>query len=163
MRIPSLVLLAAAGGAVALAATFGSGASAQAPAQRTLTYKELERGATFAHIRHTRTRSSQANSMGDQIVFTNPLADASGRVVGKMHVECVTTKGARNFLRSRLTCSGVSVLADGTLTLQATTVPRVPTTTGAVTGGTGAYANARGVFVSHEARGGSDTTITLVD
>ena len=39
-------------------------------------------------------------------------------------------------------------LADGTLTLQANTTPNSRTTTGAVTGGTGAYANARGVFVS---------------
>ena len=36
-------------------------------------------------------------------------------------------------------------------------------TNGAVTGGTGAYANARGVFTSTEDRSGSQTTITLVN
>ena len=54
-------------------------------------------------------------------------------------------------------------LADGSLTLQANTSPSSRTTTGAVTGGTGAYANARGVFVSVEGRSGSQDTITLVD
>ena len=55
-------------------------------------------------------------------------------MVGKLHVDCVTTTGARDFLKSVLTCTGVMVLRDGTLTLQATVGPAIPTTTGAVTG-----------------------------
>ncbi len=35
-------------------------------------------------------------------------------------------------------------------------------TIGAVTGGTGAYAGARGTFESKEVKGGSQTTITLI-
>jgi hypothetical protein len=34
--------------------------------------------------------------------------------------------------------------------------------TGAITGGTGAYANARGVFVAKDKRTGTQDTITLV-
>jgi hypothetical protein len=153
-----LALLSA---ATATAVLFGAGASAQTG--RTLTFTELEKGSTFTHVRNTKTKSPRANSQGDVIAFTNPLAAASGQVMGKLHVECVTTVGDRNFLKSILTCSGVAVLADGTLTIQATTSPSVPTTTGAVTGGTGAYANARGVFVSKEGKGGSVNTITLAD
>jgi hypothetical protein len=161
MRIVRPVaLLVAASGLVAVVA--GSGASAQAPATRTLSYTELEKGSTFVHIRNTRARSPRANKMGDQIVFTNPLADASGTIVGTSHVDCTTTRGARNFMRSILVCNGVAVLRDGTVTLQATVSPGIRTTTGAVTGGTGAYANARGVFVSEEQRGGAQTTVTLV-
>ena len=37
-----------------------------------------------------------------------------------------------------------------------------PTVTGAVTGGTGAYANARGTVVSNEGPKGSVSTLTLV-
>jgi hypothetical protein len=37
------------------------------------------------------------------------------------------------------------------------------TSSGAVTGGTGAYANARGVFVSKDGKAGSVDTITLAD
>ena len=54
------------------------------------------------------------------------------------------------------------VTAQGTLTVQAMNSPGVATTTGAVTGGTGAYANARGTFTSVEGRSGSTDTITLV-
>ena len=43
----------------------------------------------------------------------------------------------------------------------ANTSPGRATTTGAITGGTGAYANARGVVVSKAADGGSLDTITL--
>ena len=95
------------------------------------------------------------------LAFTNPLADSSGRVVGKLHVGCLTTTGARDFMKSVLTCTGVLALRDGTLTMVANTSPGRATTTGAITGGTGAYANARGVVVSKAADGGSLDTITL--
>ena len=140
-----------------------SSASAQDPGTRTLTLAELERGSTFTHIRNTKGAKRQSNLQGDVLAFTNPLADSSGKRVGKISVSCTTTTGARNFLKSTLTCVGVVTLADGTLTLQANTSPNSRTTTGAVTGGTGAYANARGVFVSEEGRSGSQDTITLVD
>lgn len=155
--VPLLAVAALAGGAVAV----GSVASAQAPAASTVTYTELERGSTFVHVRNTRAKSPRANAMGDQIVFTNRLGDTSGSVIGKLHVSCTTTVGARKFLKSTLVCEGVAVLRDGALTLQATTRPGIRTTTGAVTGGTGAYANARGVFVSRAGQGGAQTTITL--
>ena len=148
-------------GALAAAALIGPGASAQSPAGRTINLTELEKGSTFKHVRNTKTKSSRANSLGDVIVFTNPLADASGQVVGKLHANCATTVGARNFLKSSMTCSGVLVLRDGTLSFQAAFKVSASTVTGAVTGGTGAYANARGTFVSKEARGGSQDTITL--
>ena len=147
--------------AVAAAAVLGSGAVAQGPASGTLTLTELDRGSTYTHIRNTKTTSPRSNAQGDLIVFTNPLADASGQVVGRLHVDCVTTTGARDFRKSVLTCGGVIVLRDGTLTLQATVGPAIPTTTGAITGGTGAYANARGVFVSKETGRNSVTTITF--
>jgi hypothetical protein len=139
----------------------GSGASAQAPGTRTLTFKELEKGATFAHIRNTKPRSQRANNTGDVIVFTNPIADASGTRIGKLSASCTTTTGARDFMKSTLTCVGVIVLRDGMLSVQANTSPSVPTTTAAVTGGTGAYAGARGVYVSTEGRGGATSTVTL--
>ena len=53
-------------------------------------------------------------------------------------------------------------LGDGSLTVQANVDLSTPRTTGAITGGTGAYAGARGVVVSEEAEGGSQDTITLV-
>lgn len=161
-RIPRLAAaLAVLCALAALAAVLRSPASAQTPTTRLLTFTELERGGTFTHIRNTKGAPRRANLAGDVIVFTNPLADASGARVGTSWVSCTTTGGARNFMKSTLTCSGVLTFADGTLTLQANTSPASPTTTGAVTGGTGAYANARGVFVSEEGPNGARNTVTL--
>jgi hypothetical protein len=144
---------------VAAAVLLGPGASAQSG--RTLTFTELEKGSTFIHIRNTKTKSPQSNSLGDVLAFTNPLADSSKRVVGKLHVNCTTTIGASNFLKSVITCSGILVLRDGTLTMQANVTPGAPTTTGRVTGGTGAYANARGTLVSKSGANGSTDTLAL--
>jgi hypothetical protein len=152
-----IAVLAATGAAIAL-----PGASAQAPTTRTLTLLELDKGATFKHVRNTRARGERSIALGDLIVFTNPLADESGAKVGKLHASCTTTVGARNFMNSKITCAGVLALRDGTLTVQVITSPGARTSTGAVTGGTGAYANARGVLVSRVVADGSDDTITLI-
>jgi Dirigent-like protein len=144
----------------AIVASLVSGAMAQNPAA-TLTFKTLDKGSTFKHVRNTRPSSQRANATGDVIVFTNPLTDSSRSVVGTLYAECTTTKGARNFLHSTTTCIGVIDLRNGTFTLQANSKPGVPTTTGAVTGGTGPYANARGVFVADDRSG--KLTITLAD
>jgi hypothetical protein len=140
-----------------------SSASAQDPGTRTITLRETERGGTFAHIRNTEGASPRSNLAGDVIVFANPVVDAAGKRIGKTSVSCITTTGSRNFMKSALTCSGVTELADGSLMMQAIITPDARTTSGAVTGGTGAYANARGVFTSTDGRSGSQTTITLVD
>lgn len=148
--------------AAAVAALALSSASAQeTPGARTLTFKELERGSTFIHVRNTRSRTGRSNAQGDQIVFTNPVTDAAGARTGTLHVACTTTTGARNFMRSTMACAGVLAVRDGTLTLQVLLSPGSATTTGAVTGGTGAYANARGTFVSRARTGGADDIVTL--
>lgn len=140
----------------------GSGASAQGP--QTIELRELEKGSTFKHVRNTEPKSSNANLAGDVIVFTNPVADGSGKVVGKIRVACVTTSGAADFKDSILTCTGVLTLPGGALALAANSDPGSRTTTGAITGGTGSYAGARGSFVASEGRkGGGTNTITLTD
>jgi hypothetical protein len=68
-------------------------------------------------VRNTKPKSERANPTGDVIVFTNPVADDAGRVVGTLYANCTTTKGARDFLRSTTTCTAVAALRDGTLTL----------------------------------------------
>ena len=147
-------------GALAAAAVLGPGASAQGG--RTISLTELEKGATFKHVRNTKTKSQNANSLGDVIVFTNRVVDTSGKVVGKNHAACATTVGARNFPRSDMTCNGSLVLLDGTMSWQGTFNVGSSSGTGTVTGGTGAYANARGVFVAKQDSKGTHDTITLV-
>jgi len=153
------ILAAVALAALTAVALVGPGASAQAG--RTISLTELEKGATFKHIRNTKTKSRLANSLGDAIVFTNRVADPSGKVVGRNHAACATTVGARNFPKSDMTCNGSLVLADGTMSWQGTFNAGSSSSTGTVTGGTGAYANVRGVFVSAQDSKGTHDTITL--
>ena len=138
----------------------GPSAPAQGPASRTITLKELDKGSTFTHIRNTRA-GHRANSPGDVVAYTARLTDVSGKPVGKLHYSCVTTAGSSNFERSRANCGGVLAVADGTLTVQFLLDPSKSTTTAAVTGGTGAYANARGTVVSKDTKAGTDDTIVL--
>lgn len=161
-RITAALALPAVAAAVAtIAMTTGAQAQGGIPTG-TLTFTELERGSTFKHVRNTKGAPQQANRHGDQIVFTSRLADAGGAVTGRMHVECVTTTGARDFRKSLMTCSGVMAVRDGTLTLQALVSAGGDATSGAVTGGTGAYAGARGTFTSEARPGGALDTIVLV-
>jgi hypothetical protein len=161
-RTHTLAALAVLLGLLAAFLVLRSSASAQDPGTRTITLRETERGGTFSHIRNTKGASRRSNLAGDVIVFTNPIVDAAGKRIGKTSVGCVTTTGSRNFMKSALTCHGITELADGALMLQAIVAPNAPVTTGAVTGGTGAYANARGVFTNRADESGSQTTITLV-
>jgi Dirigent-like protein len=137
------------------------GAAAQTPTARTLTFHELDKGATFVHVRNTPTKARQSNLLGDAIVFTNPVTDASGAPVGRLHASCVTTTGANDFRKSLYTCTAVLHLRDGDLFGQFIAEASASSTAGAVTGGTGAYANARGTIVSTQGDHGSDDTITL--
>jgi hypothetical protein len=148
---------------VAAALALGSGASAQDPGARTLTIRELDKGSIFTHIPNTRTKSSQANAQGDLLAFTIPLADESGDKVGKLSFSCATTTGAPNHQKSTVTCVGVAALRDGSLMVQTNISLGKSKTVGAVTGGTGAYANARGVVVSQNTKSGAVDTFTLAD
>lgn len=138
----------AAGLAVAVAVTAATGSLAQGgPAQQTLTLRELGKGATFTHIRNTKRAPRRSNLQGDVLAFTNPLT-RDGKRVGRLEASCVTTSGAKNFTRSRANCTAVTVLADGTLHGTFLLDLDNERTAGAITGGTGAYAGARGTIAN---------------
>lgn len=142
---------------LAIAGSADSDAQAQAPAGTTITLKELEKGSTFKHVRNTKTRNQRSIALGDLVVFTNPLTDGAGARAGRLHADCTATVGNADFRKAVMTCTVVLALRNGSLMLIANSSPGSATTTGAVVGGNGAYAGARGQFVSTN---GSDT-ITL--
>jgi hypothetical protein len=144
-----------------LAGAPDSKAAAQTPTTRTITLKELNAGSRFVHVRNTKTRHQRSIALGDLVVFTNPVTDSSGKHLGTLHANCAATVGNRSFLKSVLTCTAVLNLGDGALMVQTNSSPGIATTTGAIVGGTGAYAGARGVFVSKTTASGADDTITL--
>jgi hypothetical protein len=96
------------------------------------------------------------------LLSTNPLA-MEGKVVGKIRIVCTATSAGntKNPDNAGFTCTGVAKIPGGTLILvgEAAEGP----TEGAITGGTGIYAGARGTFVSRLGRGASTTTVTLLE
>jgi hypothetical protein len=158
------VLVLVAAGAVAAALVFGSSASAQAPT--TLSFKELSKGSTFAFVDNapkSKAKGEPSASVGDVLVFTNPLVDAAGKRIGSLYVHCTAVVAARQANKATYGCEGAVGLRGGTLTIQLLLGPSNidKTATPTVTGGTGVYANARGTIVSKTTKTGADDTVTL--
>jgi hypothetical protein len=164
-RTRGLLLSAAGLLAVALACT--PVASAAGPT--TLTFKEAEKGSTFAFIDNAPTAPKKHGfptsiSPGDEIITTNPLTEA-GKTIGKLRATCTATAAAKTnnpeaFAAAHFICQGVFSFGGGSIFGSATIVKGG--TEGVVNGGTGTYAGASGTILSKEGKGGSTTTITLL-
>lgn len=146
------------------ALVFGGTAAA---ATTTLTFREPEKGSTFAFVDNAPTSKKKhgfpANfSAGDELIFTNPM-EAEGKLVGKLRVVCTATKNAssKSFAAAGFICTGIAKIPGGTLVFAAELSEG--NTEGAITGGSGKYAGARGSFISKEGKGSSTTTVTLLE
>lgn len=145
-------------------------APAAAAGTTTLTFSEPEKGSTFTYVDVAPTAPKKhgfptAISPGDQIVITNPLAEGA-KTIGKLRARCTATANANManqdaFIQAHFICEGVFTLPGGTLYANASIVKGG--TEGVVTGGTGKFAGARGTIDSKEVKGGSTTTITLLE
>ena len=147
------------------AAVLGPGAAAQAPSgARTVAFSEIEK-ATPCCIADVAPRSPSKGvplmSPGDALVYTQMLRGADAKRLGKLYGTCTAIVGAPIF-KAHYLCDVVYSLTDGTISVTGLG-GFSPTSSGAVTGGTGAYANARGTFFSKSGKTKTDTVITLVD
>jgi hypothetical protein len=141
-------------------------AQAQAPAvppTAPLTFNELDKGSTFQfHDVAPKAKLSHGFpstlSAGDSFTFTNPLADASGTRLGTLDGSCVAPASTTKFV---VVCTGVFELAGGEIWV-GVHGGGSSTTVGAVLGGTGAYAGARGSFTSKEGKTSSLDTFTFL-
>ena len=151
----SFVAVLAAGGVLAV-----SGGAKSTDGQ---TIKLVERGGIekFVDVPPRAKRQFSA-SAGDTFLFSSPLYDGENKRAGTLDAKCSFTKGGR---LARGVCEGVFDLADGDLLLS-TRLSTSGNVSGAIVGGTGAYAGARGTFTSVDRPGGdsapSDDTITLL-
>ncbi len=147
----------------ACALVLGSSASAQGPT--TLTIKELEKGSTFAFVDNapmSKAKGEPSASLGDQIVFTNPLVDSAGKHLGRLYAHCTAVVATPRAEKASFACEGLMRFGGGTLSFQAFLPAAGATVHGMVTGGTGTYANARGTLLSKQTKTGSDDIVTLV-
>jgi hypothetical protein len=158
-----LVMLAVAAVAVfAVVATSG----AQAPGPQTLVFKENSKGSKFTFVDAARPFAKNPNrptpSQGDYFVFYSPLNDATGKRVGELDVKCtVMKKGKSRTGQGEVDlCDGVVGLGNGEIFLSARVVNEDSgNVRGAITGGTGAYANARGTLTSVGENNSTDTLV----
>lgn len=164
--IPRNGRLAALAGLLSCLAVLVFAGSASA-ATTTLTFKEPEKGSTFAFVDNAPTSKKKHGfptkfSPGDEVIFTNPL-EAEGKLVGKIRVVCTATNNAssKHFAAAGFVCSGIAKIPGGILIFAAELSEG--NTEGAVTGGSGKYAGAHGSFVSKEGKGANTVTVTLVE
>ena len=145
--LATVIATAGLGAGAALAST----GAAQAPGPPTGTKQVVLRQASFKFLDHPpRRRGDVPPSPGDTSILGYRVFDATGKQrLGRMSGICVSTDRRGRDVH----CTGLMRLPDGEIMVEGSGNPL------AVTGGTGAYAGARGIA---EGRGPeSRTTLTL--
>lgn len=161
-----VIAVGAAAVTVGAVAVFSGAGSAQEPQGRTLTITDSRNGATFAFIDNApKTRLVRGEphrmSVGDEIVLVNRLTtESGGRGRGSFH--CAVLEAARGSAGKAVSlCTVDLTLPDGHLTGSGKADFFANRLTFPITGGTGAYAGARGTLTRVEGpervNGGTDT------
>jgi hypothetical protein len=83
-------------------------------------------------------------SPGDMVVVRDGVLRPDNSPAGTLNQVCILVKPGGNPFTSQYECSGSIALADGTLTMQGPFDPTQDEQVAALTGGTGAFATARG-------------------
>jgi len=149
-----------AGAALAIALALSACGEAQDPQLRKETLRFTEQQTdNFGFLDNApRTKIGEEGpeslSNGDQITFSSDLLDAGSKDVGGLDISCAVTRPG-GFDTSQQQCTGTATLSDGTLTLaRGGRVFGGASATGAILGGSGAYAGASGEFTESEERDG---------
>lgn len=129
-------------------AALASTGAAQAPGPPTGTKELVLRQASFKFLDHPpRRRGDVPPSPGDTAIIGWRVLDATGKQrLGRLSAICVSTDRRGQAIQ----CTSALVLPDGAIMLEGTGSAL------AVTGGTGAYAGARGTAEGHN-HGGKET------
>lgn len=141
-----------------------TGAAFAAP--RTIQFEEVEKDSTFAFVDNAPKSELHHGvpstiSAGDQISISTPLYKGANKI-GRLATTCTATVTAKSFDNAGFLCLGTFNLGKNTLVASAM-ISRNGGTEGAIIGGTGTFAGARGTFVSKEGGGRSKVTVTLLE
>jgi hypothetical protein len=170
-RTAAVAALAGVGAVIGAAAISTAGSSGQAPApvaftKQTFTVQERDTN-DFAFIDNAPKTKVGRNgprrlSPGDQIAFHNRIVE-NGKTVGGLYAHCMILTG-RTFGTAVGDCTGAFKLPAGVLFVGVggSRIFAGPSITGAVTGGTRAYAGATGTFVSPQKDNTTDTFTIFV-
>lgn len=151
-RTALLATLISAAGLTAGAAVASTGA-AQAPGPPVGTKTVVIRQVSFKFLDHPpHRRGDVPPSPGDtSIIGYRVLDTAAEERLGRLSAVCVSTDRRGEAVQ----CTGMMTLKDGEIVLQG------PESTLAITGGTGAYAGARGTAEGDDHDGRTDLTLTF--
>lgn len=151
--------------AAAVFAALVASSKAQAPGPQTLVLKENSKAGKFTYVDAARPFAKNPRrptpSQGDYFVFDTPLNDATGTRAGEVDVQCVITKKGSNRGKGEIDlCTGAISLSNGELFISALVLGQNGANVrGAITGGAGAFANARGTFTSVGENNATDTFV----
>jgi hypothetical protein len=145
----AVLVLAAAGAAGAGIAAIATAGGADG-GDRTISLAQRDESQKFVDVPPA-SGEEKPPSQGDVYILTNVVLDPkTNKVRGRTHSVCSTTvPGAKPIAL----CTGAIALSDGTILFAGPFPFTTPTATLAVTGGTGAYAGARGTFVYRDGAG----------
>jgi hypothetical protein len=152
----------AATAAVAAAAIGLPQATARPAKPHTIKLVEHQGALSTVDLPPAATSDTSPPSRGDELVFTKRLTQG-GRNAGTLHAVCTVTQPRASIETAVYQCQATYVLRTGQITAQ--TVAPVGTASRlvlAVTGGTGAYAGARGEVVSRQGGATASDAIHLI-
>lgn len=143
---------------------FASADPAGAADPTTISVTEGHKGAIFKTVDVAPKGKNVTDvSPGDEIVFTIPL-EAGGKKIGRLNGVCVITRAVAKKSPEYLCTSTYAFPHQGTLATSMNFKPGKKTNYGAIVGGTGVYAGARGTFtIRNETEGGDKATFTLLE
>jgi hypothetical protein len=165
--ITATALCAASGGVVALLTASGGVAQSTSGGQ-TFTVIEQSTDKDFSFIDNKpystrRGHSGPRISRGDFIAFSTRLVDPQGKPAGRTDASCVDTEpGTFNRSSTVFSCTGSFRLANGMLTIQTAAPITAKVTQLVITGGTGAYAGARGTITSTQNSNTKSTDVVTI-
>src|SRR3954447_11204045 len=133
---------AALAGALVLAATALAGTASAHNGGPDRTIKLVEANATAQPI--FVDTGKPGPSIGDQVIVKDGLNRLDGTHAGDFRQVCTLMTLGTSPLDSDYECSGSVVLGNGTIAMQGPFNPSLPDQDAAITGGTGAFAGARG-------------------
>jgi hypothetical protein len=153
MRRPAIITITTIGAAAAAAAALATTSPAQPAAQPTGELQLTARAQSVTLVDNPPRQHSRHHppSRGDGLVLIEKVFDpATGHRIGRTQTACTVIDASH----SRLQCTGTVVLPQGEIALQGGGQTPI-----AVTGGTGAYAGARGTVDGIEHDGRIDVTV----
>jgi Dirigent-like protein len=130
----------------------------------TISVRESHKGAIFKTVDVAPKGKNETDvSPGDELVFSIPLV-AGGKKIGRENGVCVITRAAAKKSPEYLCTSTYAFAHQGTLATSMNFKPSKKTNQGAIVGGTGVYAGARGTFtITNETEGDDKATFTLLE